>query len=43
MMDLVMAEHQAEEGANFTSEHLPVKLVCFEEYDRIDEAFYREK
>ena len=31
------------EGANYTKKRLPVKLVCFEEYIRIDEAFYREK
>lgn len=30
-------------GANFTRKHKPVKLVYFEEYDRIDEAYYREK
>jgi len=38
-----LAQHQAGEGANFTKKHLPVKLVYFEEYDRIDVAFYREK
>jgi putative endonuclease len=38
-----LAEHESGEGANFTKKHLPVKLVYFEEYDRIDTAFYREK
>ncbi|MDR2979780.1 MAG: GIY-YIG nuclease family protein [Bacteroidales bacterium] len=38
-----LAEHQNGEGANFTKKHLPVKLVYFEEFQRIDEAFYREK
>ena len=38
-----LAEHQAGEGANFTKKHLPVKLVYFEEFQRIDKAFYREK
>jgi len=38
-----LAQHQAGEGANFTKKHLPVKLVYFEVYDRIDTAFYREK
>ena len=38
-----LAQHQAGEGANFTRKHLPVKLVYFEEFERIDEAFYREK
>ena len=38
-----LAEHQSGEGANFTKKHLPVKLVYCEEYQRIDEAFFREK
>ncbi len=38
-----LAQHQVGEGANFTRKHLPVKLVYFEEFQRIDEAFYREK
>lgn len=36
-------QHQKGEGANFTRKHLPVELVYFEEYNRVDEAFYREK
>ena len=38
-----LAQHQAGEGANFTRKHRPVKLVWFEEFPRIDQAFYREK
>lgn len=38
-----MAQHQAGEGANHTKKRLPVLLVYFEEYERIDAAFYREK
>ena len=38
-----LKQHQNGEGANFTKKHLPVKLVYFEEFQRIDEAFYREK
>ena len=38
-----IAQHQAGEGSNFTRKHLPVKLVYYEEFDRIDQAFYREK
>jgi len=38
-----IAQHQAGEGADFTKKYLPVKLVYFEEFQRIDEAFYREK
>ena len=30
-------------SANHTKKRLPVKLVYYEIYDRIDEAFYREK
>jgi putative endonuclease len=36
-------EHQAGLGSKFTSRRLPVKLVYFEEYDRIEDAFQREK
>ncbi len=42
-IELRLAQHQNGEGANHTSKHLPVKLVYYEEFDRIDEAFYREK
>ncbi len=38
-----LAQHQAGEGANFTRKHLPVKLVYFEEFQRIDDAFHKEK
>ncbi len=38
-----LLQHQNGEGANHTKKHLPVKLVYYEEYTRIDEAFYREK
>ncbi|WP_075348814.1 GIY-YIG nuclease family protein [Algoriphagus marinus] len=38
-----IAEHQMGLGANFTKKHLPVKLVYFEVFDRIDLAFSREK
>ncbi len=36
-------QHQSGEGANYTAKRLPVKLIYYEEYDRIDDAFYREK
>ena len=36
-------EHQQGKGANYTKTRLPVILVYCEEYDRIDEAFAREK
>ena len=38
-----MDEHQLGIGSNFTHKLLPVQLVYFEEFDRIDDAFYREK
>jgi len=38
-----LAQHKNGEGANFTKKHLPVELVYLEEFQRIDEAFYREK
>ena len=38
-----ITQHQNGEGANHTKKHLPVKVVYYEEYDRIDKAFKREK
>jgi len=38
-----LAQHQMGEGANFTKKHLPVKLVYFEEFQLVSDAFYREK
>ncbi|MBK7105232.1 MAG: GIY-YIG nuclease family protein [Ignavibacteriae bacterium] len=37
------SDHQSGKGANYTKRRLPVQLIYFEEYNRIDEAFYREK
>jgi len=42
-LQLRLSQHQEGIGANYTSKRLPVKLVYCEEYDRIDDAFYREK
>ena len=42
-LDKRIEQHQAGEGANFTRKHLPVKLVYYEEFSRIDAAFAREK
>lgn len=42
-IDLRLLQHQSGEGENHTKKYLPVKLVYFEEFRRIDEAFYREK
>ena len=38
-----LEQHQNGEGANHTKRRLPVTLVYYEEYPRIDIAFYREK
>lgn len=38
-----LEQHQSGKGALHTKNRLPVTLVYFEEFDRIDKAFYREK
>jgi putative endonuclease len=42
-LDQRLWQHKNGEGANFTKRRLPVELIYYEEYSRIDEAFYREK
>jgi len=42
-LELRVYEHNIGEGANYTKKRLPVKLVYYEEYDRIEDAFEREK
>jgi putative endonuclease len=42
-LDARVFQHQIGQGSNYTRKRLPVKLVYYEEYARIDEAFYREK
>lgn len=42
-LELRLLQHNNGEGANHTRKKLPVKLIYFEEFDRIDLAFYREK
>ena len=36
-------QHQNGLGANHTKKRLPVKLIYAEEFDRVADAFYREK
>jgi len=36
-------QHNEGLGANFTRKHRPVRLVYFEEFDRVYDAFAREK
>ena len=42
-LELRIKQHQCGEGANHTKKRLPVKLVYYEKYFRIDQAFDREK
>ena len=42
-LKLRITQHQNGEGGNHTKKRLPIKLVYFEEFDRVDKAFYREK
>lgn len=36
-------QHSTGFGAKYTARRLPVKLLFYEEFQRIDDAFYREK
>jgi len=38
-----LEEHEIGEGSNYTKNRLPVVLVYFEKFNRIDFAFNREK
>lgn len=42
-LKLRLQQHEAGLGARHTKTRLPVKLVYYEEFDRIDDAFYRER
>ncbi len=42
-LELRLQQHQAGEGANHTKKRLPVKLVYMEEFETVQQAFYREK
>ncbi len=42
-LEIRLQQHQNGEGANHTKKHLPVKLVYYEDFQRIDEAFIRKK
>jgi putative endonuclease len=43
--DLIMRfdQHQKGEGSNYTKVRLPVKLIYYEEFNTVKEAFQREK
>ena len=38
-----LSEHQTGKGAKYTSRRLPVQLVYSEEYDKVTDAYIREK
>lgn len=42
-LELRLAQHQNGEGSNHTRKNLPVVLVYYEEFQKIEDAFYREK
>jgi len=42
-LELRVKQHQNGQGANYTSKHLPVKLIYYHEFDSIEQAFKREK
>ncbi len=42
-LEVRLAQHQAGEGANHTKKRLPVELIYYEEFSRVDLAFDREK
>ena len=42
-LDLRFAQHQSGKGSRYTSGRLPVELVYGEEYDRVADAYAREK
>lgn len=41
-LDRRLIEHEIWGGARFTSDNLPVKLLYYEEFDRIEDAYQRE-
>jgi putative endonuclease len=42
-LDKRILQHQKGVGANYTKKRLPVELIYFEEFSRVDLAFKREK
>jgi len=42
-LDWRIAQHQSGKGSRYTSGRLPVELVYGEEYDRVVDAYAREK
>lgn len=42
-LDRRLAQHSCGEGAVYTRTRLPVRLLYFEEFERVEDAFGREK
>jgi putative endonuclease len=42
-LELRLFQHQSGQGSRYPSGKLPVELVYGEEYDRVSDAYYREK
>ena len=42
-LELRLQQHFSGEGSNYTQKHRPIKLLYFEEFSEMAEAFYREK
>ena len=42
-LELRLQQHFSGEGSNYTQKHRPIKLLYFEEFSEMSEAFYREK
>lgn len=38
-----LEQHRSGAGSDYTAKRLPVELVCFAEFDRIDDAYVLEK
>lgn len=42
-LELRLTQHYSGKGANYTKVRRPLKLVYYEKFQRIDDAFYKEK
>ena len=42
-LDTRMEQHQSGKGSEYTAKRLPIELVWFAEFDRIDDAYFMEK
>jgi putative endonuclease len=42
-LELRLQQHQEGRGAKHTAKRLPVQLVYYEVFERVEDAFYREK